>query len=59
MHSLSYSEMRLILARMLWNFDMRLDDDSKGWLDTQKAFLLWQKPALNVHLTPAARADRS
>ena len=53
--SLSYSEMRLIMARMLWNFDMRLADESKDWFQTQKAYLLWQKPALAVHLTPVAR----
>ncbi|KFX86931.1 hypothetical protein O988_09454, partial [Pseudogymnoascus sp. VKM F-3808] len=29
--SLAYAEMRLILARLLWNFDLKLVDDSKDW----------------------------
>ena len=30
-HSLAYAEMRLILARMLWNFDLELQPDSQDW----------------------------
>lgn len=47
--------MRLILARMVWNFDMTLAEDSKDWLKGQKAFAVWKKPALNVHLKLAVR----
>lgn len=49
--SLAYAEMRLILAKILYNFDMRLADPNFNWLD-HKAYLLWHKPALNVYLTP-------
>lgn len=52
MNSLAYAEMRLILARILFNFDLRLGDESKGWLRDQKIFSLWKKPALQVHMTP-------
>ncbi len=31
--SLAYTEMRLIFARMLWNFDMELMEDSREWSD--------------------------
>jgi hypothetical protein len=44
--------MRLILARLIWNFDMTLALDSRDWLEGQKNHLLWDKPALNVHLAP-------
>ena len=37
------------MARMLWNFDLELCDDSKEWA-RQKVFFLWDKPALNVRL---------
>lgn len=47
--------MRLVLAKLVWNFDMRLAEDSKNWLDGQKAHFLWDKPALNVHLSPVVR----
>lgn len=54
--SLAYVEMRLILARILWNFDMELASDSADWLTKQKIFILWEKGPLNVHLTPVKRS---
>lgn len=52
MTSLAYIEMRIILARVLWNFDLRLADESKDWLSRQKIYLLWEKSPLYVYLTP-------
>ncbi|PKY04603.1 cytochrome P450 [Aspergillus campestris IBT 28561] len=49
--NLAYAEMRLILARMIWNFDMELADDSRDWID-QKSFVVWAKGSLHVKLTP-------
>lgn len=49
--SLAYSEMRLIMALMVFNFDMKLADECQDWIN-QKNFLMWQKPQLKVHLTP-------
>ncbi|OBT62545.1 hypothetical protein VE03_07403 [Pseudogymnoascus sp. 23342-1-I1] len=42
---LAYVEMRLILAQVLWNFDMELATKSENWAD-QKIFMLWQKESL-------------
>ncbi|KAJ2984481.1 hypothetical protein NUW58_g6035 [Xylaria curta] len=53
--NLAYAEMRLILAKIVYNFDMTLADDSRGWLDDQRAYIVWEKPALNVHLKPVVR----
>ncbi|KAI1503322.1 P450 monooxygenase No.1 [Biscogniauxia marginata] len=50
--NLAYAEMRLVLAKLLYNFDITLDDSSAGWLETQKAYSVWDKPQLNVHLKP-------
>ena len=51
-NSLAYAEMRLILAKMVWNFDMELL--TKGdWAD-QKVYILYQKTPLRVKLTPRA-----
>lgn len=47
--------MRIIIARVLWNFDMKIADDSKDWADKQKIFNLWEKGPLNVLLTPVSR----
>lgn len=52
--SLAYAEMRLILARMIWNFDMELVPESRNWID-QLSFVVWEKPGLHVKLTPANR----
>ncbi|KAK2602625.1 hypothetical protein N8I77_009141 [Diaporthe amygdali] len=54
--NLAYIEMRIILARVLWNFDLKLAEDSKDWLSRQKIYLLWEKAPLHVYLTPRAQA---
>ncbi|KAL8694627.1 MAG: hypothetical protein Q9218_000722 [Villophora microphyllina] len=47
--NLAYAEMRSILARVLWHFDLELCEESRDWAK-QKVFALWDKPALNVRL---------
>ncbi|KAJ5937997.1 hypothetical protein N7454_004339, partial [Penicillium verhagenii] len=49
--NLAYSEMRLILALVIFQFDMVIADDSRDWIN-QKNFLMWEKSPLNVYLTP-------
>ena len=46
--------MRLILARVIYSFDMRMDESSVDWIK-QKNYLLWQKGPLRVHLTPVIK----
>lgn len=48
-HSLAYCEMRLILCKLLFNFDLTLEAESMNWLD-QKVYYLWNKPPLMVSL---------
>ncbi|KAI1673235.1 Cytochrome P450 [Pyrenophora tritici-repentis] len=50
--NLANAELRLILARLVFNFDIHLADPSVDWLN-QKGYLLWQREPLNVLLTPA------
>ncbi|KAF9890223.1 hypothetical protein FE257_006135 [Aspergillus nanangensis] len=52
--NLAYSEMRLILARIIFNFDLKIADDTHEWIQ-QRNFLMWQKGPLRVHLTPVVR----
>ncbi|KAK1707539.1 cytochrome P450 ClCP1, partial [Colletotrichum acutatum] len=54
--NLAYAEMRLILARMIWNFDMKLSEESRGWDDKSQVYLLWEKGPVNVYLTPREKA---
>ncbi|KAJ4291290.1 hypothetical protein N0V88_006293 [Collariella sp. IMI 366227] len=53
--NLAYIEMRLVLTRVLWNFDLRIAEDSLDWMNKQKVFNLWEKGKLNVYITPVAR----
>ncbi|ODM18784.1 hypothetical protein SI65_05401 [Aspergillus cristatus] len=43
--NLAYNEMRVILARVLWNFDLELCAESRGW-ERQRSYLTWEKPPL-------------
>lgn len=47
--------MRLILAKVLFNFDLELVDKKNDWIRNQKVFTLWEKPALMVKLHPIQR----
>lgn len=49
--NLAYHEMRLVLATILWNFDLRLCEESDNWT-MQDSYLLWEKHPLLVELTP-------
>ncbi|CAG8045280.1 unnamed protein product [Penicillium salamii] len=51
---LANAEMRLILAKVLWNFDIELPVESLPWIN-QKSFSLWKRPALMVNLLRAGR----
>ncbi|KAF3761192.1 hypothetical protein M406DRAFT_73626 [Cryphonectria parasitica EP155] len=50
--NLAYSEMRLVIARLLWNFDLELAEGQKDWVDSQLVFGLYQKGPLmaRVHI---------
>lgn len=48
--SLAWAEIRSILARLVWNFEFQLEEESAHW-ENQQVFILWQKPSLMVRLT--------
>ncbi|KAJ4398236.1 hypothetical protein N0V91_010350 [Didymella pomorum] len=47
--NLAFLEMRLIIALLLWNFDLELDEGMEQW-HVQRIWGLWEKPPLKVHL---------
>jgi cytochrome P450 len=51
---LAYAEMRIIVARMIFAFDLRLADETDrfDWGE-QETYILWEKRPLNVVLAPA------
>ncbi|KAF4981201.1 hypothetical protein FDECE_17731 [Fusarium decemcellulare] len=52
--NLAYVEMRVVMSRLLWNFDLKISEESRDWLD-QKIFLFWAKGPLHVYLVPVSR----
>ncbi|KAF2667467.1 cytochrome P450 [Microthyrium microscopicum] len=53
--NLAYMEMRTILARLVWNFDIELLPESQNWTKKQRVFFVWEKGPLMVKLTRASR----
>ena len=54
-NSLAYLEMRIVLARLLWNFDLiGLAPSCENWAD-QNVYLFWDKPELLVQLKPVVK----
>ena len=49
--SLAYVEMRIVLARLIYNFDLRLAEDSQRWIERQRSYALWARIPLNCYLT--------
>ncbi|KAK8112892.1 trichothecene c-15 hydroxylase [Apiospora sp. TS-2023a] len=50
--NLAYAEMRMILARIIWNFDLGIAPQSRNWIEENRVYFLWEKPPLEVALTP-------
>lgn len=44
--------MRLILARLVWNFDILFAEENRGWDERSNFYILWEKGPVKVHLTP-------
>ncbi|KAF2268555.1 cytochrome P450 monooxygenase-like protein [Lojkania enalia] len=53
--NLAYVEMRLIMAKVLFNFDLELVDEKMDWIKENKVFGLWEKPPLKVKLHPVQK----
>lgn len=49
--------MRLILAKMIWSFDLELDPKSENWMKECKVKTLWEKPELAVHVKEVVRSE--
>lgn len=49
--------MLLTLAKILWNFDLSLEEESKNWTDKRILMNHVGKP-LMVKLTPVERAEK-
>ena len=52
---MAYAEMRIILAKVLFAFDLELVEKERDWMGEQRVFTLWDKGALMVKVTPVQR----
>ncbi|KAM5347985.1 hypothetical protein ACJ41O_007809 [Fusarium nematophilum] len=50
--NLAKAEMRLILVRLLWRFDLELLPECEDWMDGQRIYGFWVKPPLKCRLRP-------
>ncbi|KAL3483959.1 cytochrome P450 [Aspergillus germanicus] len=55
----AYDSMKLILARLLWRYDLAIDDESvvdggrrESWIDAHRAYVSWHVPELHVKVIP-------
>lgn len=55
---LGYAEMRVVLARMIWNFDLELgaDKENINYTDNRRAWIMYEDKALMVKVTPRVMA---
>jgi len=53
--NLAYMEMRIILARLVWEFDWELLSKEVDWERDTEVKLLWRKPELKVRFKTAVR----
>lgn len=51
-YSLAYAEMRLIVTKVFWGFDMTMDESSAAW-NIQKSYNIWERKLLMVNLSLA------
>ncbi|CAK7210996.1 hypothetical protein SCUCBS95973_000980 [Sporothrix curviconia] len=54
---LANAEMRTILARIVYNFDLAIQPESRNWAADQKAYAFWSKGPLMVAVSE--RADKA
>ncbi|KAK1585976.1 cytochrome P450 [Colletotrichum navitas] len=53
--NLANAEMRLIMARLIWNFEIRPTEDIHKWYQESEVYMLWDKGPMKVYLTPRTR----
>ncbi|KXT12038.1 hypothetical protein AC579_4681 [Pseudocercospora musae] len=50
--NLGYAEISIILARVLWSFDIVVAEESRHWRESLKGWVLWEKRPFWLYLIP-------
>ncbi|KAK5076852.1 hypothetical protein LTR64_005669 [Lithohypha guttulata] len=53
---LALAEARLVTAKLLWHFDMKLEGGQDDWVDNARFYILWELQPLMIKFTPANRS---
>ncbi|MCJ1470805.1 hypothetical protein MMC07_009452 [Pseudocyphellaria aurata] len=56
---LAYAEMRLVIARLIYNFEIDLCVESQNWIDHQEVYFIWEHGPLMVQLSERDSAKQS
>ncbi|RAL14685.1 cytochrome P450 [Aspergillus homomorphus CBS 101889] len=56
--NLAYAEMRTVLAKLLWHFDLTMDEKCSRW-DESRTYVVWDKPDLWLRLRRANKDGKS
>lgn len=51
---LAYAEMRMVVSRLLWNFEIELVGGQMDWADRQRVYVVYEKGELMVLLKPVS-----
>jgi len=51
--NLAYAELRIILARLLWRFDVVPQPGFEKWMDDMRGYTLWDKPPIMTKFVEA------
>lgn len=49
---IAYMEMRVLMAKMLYNFSFEMADPNEDWASTKKAYSAWNNSGLRLRLKP-------
>lgn len=53
---MAYLVLRIIIAKLCWKFDWELvNKDQVDWDRDLRLYMIWQKPTVQVRLTPFER----
>lgn len=52
---LAMAEMRLVVARLMWDFDFELLEESRTWIEGMKVYTLYERPPLMCSVRPVER----
>jgi hypothetical protein len=55
--SFAYAEMNLILAKMLWRWDLELVNKDLDWEGQGRMHVMWWKPSMYIRILPRSKAE--